>query len=82
MREEVLRHVRSSVNVLLGTPTEEMDAQTLYSAIQDGIRAENEARAQSTGARSTLVLNGLLAAELEVWTKVLGQPRKVIKADF
>jgi hypothetical protein len=82
MTDIVLQKVRGEVESLLGQGTTELDAQGLMSLIQTGIAGENSARDQSKGARSTLVLNGLLAAELTMTTEVFGLPRPVISADY
>lgn len=82
MREQALSAVRTEAQRLLGSDTTAMEPQALYRAIKDGIQAETEARSQARGARSTLVLNGLLALELQMWTQVFGQPRPAVKADF
>lgn len=78
MSDDVLQKVRGEVATLLGQGTAELDAQGLMSLIRSGIADENTARDQAHGARSTLVLNGLLAAELTMTTEVFGLPRPAI----
>ena len=80
MSEHILRKVRADVEALLAQPTADLDAKHLFSMIQGAIASENAARDQAHGARSTFGLNGLLAAELAMWTQVFGMPRRPIVA--
>ena len=80
MSEHILQKVRADVESLLGQPTAALDAKHLFSMVQSAIASENAARDEAHGARSTFVLNGLLAAELTLWTQVFGMPRRPIAA--
>lgn len=82
MREQLLQKIRSDVSTLLGKPTEALDPPTLYTLIQGSIDSERQARLEAKGCGSTLVLNGLLAAERDMRTKIFGIPEEPIKPAF
>lgn len=82
MGEQVLQQIRADVAKLLSKSTEDLDGKALYSLIQGPIDSERQARSQAHGGGSTLLLNGLLAAEASLRAKVFGLPPKQIKADF
>lgn len=76
--EQVLRKVQAEAEALLGQATSELDAKALFALVRSGIESETAARDQAHGARSTFVLNGLLAIEQQMWTQVFGMPRQAI----
>lgn len=82
MREHVLQQVRADVAILTAQPTEALDADQLLTMIQQGIAHEHEQRTQAAGGASTLMLNGLLNAEMNLRTGVFGEKRPAFKADF
>lgn len=82
MSEQVFEKIRSEVAMLLAKPTDALDAKGLYDFIQEAIEGEREMRNQARGGGSTLVLNGLLAAKLDMRIKVFGLPPEVIKSPF
>lgn len=79
--EQVLRKAQVEAEALLGQATSELDAKALFALVRNGIQSEYAARDEAHGARSTFVLNGLLAIEQQMWTQVFGMPRQAIIAD-
>lgn len=80
--EAALQQVRNEVSLLLEQATDQLDAQSLYTLVHQKIAELRAARDQAHGGGGTFTLNGLLAAEMRLRTRVFGVPPPTIKPDF
>lgn len=78
MNQDLVDKIRTEVAALLTQPVEGLSPAALHAAIKAGIDSELAARKQAHGARSTLALNALLAAEQAMRLKVFLLPPEPI----
>jgi hypothetical protein len=82
MNADFFPSLRTRVGALLEQPTTELDPQNLYKLVRDHIDQERSKHRAAGGCGSILTLNDLLDIEMQLRTKVFGQPRDAIQAAF